>query len=208
MSEQDDIQQQQQLDEIEAIAERVGIPVSELFAWNIKPQDILYLLRRYPFLQVVDTKVNVEAPDDEPAFITSSSGWTIYDYGNALSASPGLYLFAGGDYTIPVDGDSSSGGDIINPGKGTIVKQAFDTALDMVKIADDRLWEGLLIVDGDPLMQWAAWAEAYDRGFVIEGFNPGEADFQKRELIRRSEEQIQELRDKLRSGGPRQGRRR
>ncbi|MDF1654186.1 MAG: hypothetical protein P1U34_03650 [Coxiellaceae bacterium] len=184
--------QHKMLDDIADVAAQAGIDDPRLFLWDIKPLDILYLFDKFPFLQIVDTRVEVDPPA-EPAFITvPSSGWTVYDYGNAMSASPGLLLWGGGDFTIPEEGEK--GGDIVNPGKGTIVNQAYETAVEMIRIADERGWEGLLIVDGHPLMQWAAWVEAYDRGFVIEGFEPNETDFAKRRRIRRSKSEEDALR--------------
>ncbi|MDF1759998.1 MAG: hypothetical protein P1U40_05645 [Coxiellaceae bacterium] len=188
-------EQRAMLDEIAAVADQAGVDDPRLFLWDIKPLDILYLFDKFPFLQIVDTRVEVDPPT-EPAFITADrSGWTIYDYGNAMSASPGLLLWGGGDFTIPEEGEK--GGEIINPGKGTIVNQAYETAVEMIRIADERGWEGLLIVDGHPLMQWAAWVEAYDRGFVVEGFEPSEKDFAKRRLIRRNKEDEEQLRRKI-----------
>jgi hypothetical protein len=188
-------------DEIEEAAERVGVTFPPTFLWDINPHDILHLLNKSPFLQIVDTKVNLDAPEEEPELILSESGWQIYDYGNALSTSPGLLLFGGGDFRMPTDeddDDAGSGGGIVNPGKGTLVNQAFLTAVDMVRIADERLWEGLMIVDGNPQMQWAAWAEAYDRGFVVEGYEVTDKDYEKRRRIRRTEEEVIELREEIR----------
>jgi hypothetical protein len=196
----DDISEDDLTEELIEAAKSVGINLPRQFLWDINAHDVLYLLNRCPYLQIVDTKVSVTEPEEEPRIILAESGWNIYDYGNALSTSPGLLLFAGGNFKIPVedDDDSGDGGGIVNPGKGTIFNQAFTTALEMIRIADERLWEGLLIVDGHPLMQWAAWAEAYDRGFVVEGYTPTEKDYAKRQRIRRTEQEVIELRESLR----------
>ena len=186
-------EQHQMLQDIQQVAEEAGIDDPGLFLWDIRPIDILHLFDKFPFLQIVDTRVEVDPPA-EPQFIScDGSGWTIYDYGNAMSTSPGLLLWGGGDFSMPLEGDDA-GGEIINPGKGTIVNQAYETAVEMIRLADERGWEGLLIVDGHPLMQWAAWVEAYDRGFVIEGYEPNETDYAKRRRIRRSKEEEQQLR--------------
>lgn len=165
------------------------------FSWDLRTPDIQYLIDRCPFLQIVDTKV-VTDPPPEPEFTTLKSGWTLYDYGNALSCSPGLYLYAGGDFRMRVAGEEDDGdeGAIINPGKGTLINQIYETAIEMVEIADDRAWEGLLIVDGQELMKWAAWVEAYDRGFHIYGYEPGDKAFAKRRRIRRTVKEEEEIR--------------
>lgn len=188
-----------ELDSVDDMMDRLdeaGIDVDKTFLWDVHPTDILYLFNQFPFLQIVDTRIEV-APPPEPEFITADrSGWTIYDYGNAMSSSRGLMLWGGGDFAIPEDAGAPEGR-VINPGHGTVVNQAYETAIEMIRIADERGWEGLLIVDGHPLMQWAAWVEAYDRGFIIEGYEPTDYDFEKRHRIRRKKEEDDQLRQKV-----------
>lgn len=184
------IQQAMTQDIDEELAEKIhqaalhALRERSVFDWDLRASDIQYLVDHCPYLQIVDTKV-VTDPPVEPSFITLKSGWTLYDYGNAMSTSPGLYLFGGGDFQVPL-AEGEGGGGIVNPGKGTLVNQIYRSAVEMVEIADERAWEGLLIVDGHELMKWAAWLEAYDRGFRIYGYEPTEKDFAKRRRIRRS----------------------
>lgn len=188
----------QELDDMQATLDRIeseGIDLKPTFLWDLKPSDIKYLYNKFPYLQVVDTRVEVSPPPN-PTFIKADpSGWTIFDYGNAMCASPGLLLWGGGDFSIETEGDPST--QVINAGKGTLVNQAYETAIEMIRIADERGWEGLLIVDGHPLMKWAAWVEAYDRGFVIEGYEPLDGDFERRHKLRRKKEEEEELRQKV-----------
>ncbi|AAO91248.1 CBU_1754 family Dot/Icm T4SS effector [Coxiella burnetii] len=158
------------------------------WARALSPHEILYLLDRCPFLQIVSTN-EIEA-FSETKFITAQSGWTIHHYGEAMSSSPGPLLFQGGDYRILGDddeGDDGEGGTIVNPGKGTIVKQAFTTAAEMIALAQKSGWRGVRIIDGHPLMQWAAWMQATDDAFHLEGYEPDEKARKKRERVKRSE---------------------
>ena len=65
-----------------------------------------------------------------------STNWNIIDYGDAMGASPGYYVFSSGYFRMSKeDGeDDEEGGSMVNPGKGTIINQAFLTAQEMVQI--------------------------------------------------------------------------
>lgn len=181
--------------DIDAVADKLGLQDHVDVLRRISPEEILWLLDHCPFLQLVDTKISVGAEEPDPQFITAKSGWTIHDYGNAFSTSPGLLLFGGGDYTYKHnrDKDDKEGGTIINPGHGTLANQIFMTASEMIDIAIARSWEGVLIVDGHPSMQWAAWVEGYDKGLYVEGYEPDANDFAKRKRLRRSSEELDQL---------------
>lgn len=172
----------------------------------ITHKDIDYLCNKYPFLQMINSEAKFEG-EIIPKFITSQSGWIIHDYGDAMSASPGEFLFGGGDYKtfleailkgkIEEGGEEGEGGAIVNPGKGTIIKQMFDTATEMVKIAIKR-WPGIEIIDGTNLMKWAAWLAAKEKNYSLEGFDPEEEDIKKYERVTKHKLTIQQLEEKLR----------
>ncbi len=156
-----------------------------------RKKDLDYLREyRYPFLQMISSEP--EFPDEiTPEFYQAPSGWVIHDYGAALSSSPGKNLFGPG-YPAHLDekedGDEGEGGlgEIDLTGKGTIVKQIFDTAQAMMALAQQKNWPGVDIIAGTELMKWAAWMAAEDRGIKLDGFEPTEKDKQRRERIKRS----------------------
>jgi hypothetical protein len=153
----------------------------------LTPEDILYLLNHYPFLQIVRIGGSVPLPDVE--LITAKTNWVIQHYGDAMSSSLGRFLFRGGNFRLLLKDEERDGrddGDIINPGKGTICKQAFDTAQEMMALAKKLGWAGVKIVDGHPMMQWAAWMYAQDEDMNLEGYQPDKKARDKRDRIKRS----------------------
>lgn len=148
--------------------ELVGFEAKELFRQvnflKIRKSDVEYLERRYAFLQMANLKERANKLTD-PQVISASSGWKIHDYGDVLSTSPGEYLFNG----------------VL--GKGTIVQQIVDTASEMVALAKQRRWPLISIVDGEPLMQWAAWMAAQDDGVDLEGYEPSQEGREKRSRV-------------------------
>ncbi|MCK4609192.1 MAG: hypothetical protein KAT71_06910 [Gammaproteobacteria bacterium] len=158
--------------------------------------DIAYLQQKFPFLQMINGNAWFE---DEiiPKFITAEkSGWVVHDYGDAMSVSPGQFLYTGWDDKALLtdltkesatteddddeggdEGGSSSGTDEpLYTGKGSIIKQMFDTAQAMVDFAIQKGWEGIEIIDGTHTMQWAAWVAAQEKDFLLDGFEPDEED--------------------------------
>lgn len=157
-----------------------GIPIPEIQWGPIRHQDVEYLLNQYPFLQIISTEPNF--PEEiTPQLITANSGWTIHDYGDAMSTSPGEWLFGYFEKNEEEEG-GKSGGTIA--GKGTIVNQAYLTAQQMVAIAMEKGWPGIEIVAGNPLMCWAAWMLAQDYNFPLQGYEPTRVEKRKRERIK------------------------
>lgn len=156
-----------------------GIEVANV-DWSrpITHDDIQYLLDHYPFLQLLSTDPQFD-PNNEPKFITVQSGWVVHDYGAALSSSPGQHLLGG--YVDEDDDEGGEEGGAANPGKGTIVKQAVDTASEMVSIAIEKGWPGIEVIDGHPLMKWAAWNEAQNQSLLVNGYEPDEEGIKRRE---------------------------
>ena len=158
----------------------------------ISHSDMTYLYDRYPFLQIIDMAPEPTV-ESEVQFITADSGWVVHYYGDAMSASPGQYLYGGGDYSFKTyqqlldeEDEGGEGGDIINPGKGTVRNQAFMTAQFMVALAKQRNWAGIGIIDGHALMKWAAWAEAVEQQLAVQGFTSTQREEQRRKRLRRT----------------------
>src|SRR3990167_6542427 len=121
---------------------------------EVRPNDILWLAKQWQFLQVVESGGH-QKPLEKPQLIEAKSGWTIINYGDAMATSPGKWIFRGGyfQFTENKDDDDEGGGGIVNPKKGTIIKQAFDSAAEIIQLAKELGWDGVQIVDGDPFMQ-------------------------------------------------------
>jgi len=91
-------------------------------------QDVEYLLSRYPYLQIMSSEPSF-AEGYEVKLITLDSGWVAHDYGDAMSVSPGELLYGGGySLLMEEDDEGGAGGRLLNPGKGTVLKQAVDSA--------------------------------------------------------------------------------
>ncbi len=166
----------------------------------ITPEEIQYLLDHCPFLQIVSS--NVVDPLAEPVFFTAQSGWVVHNYGDAMSSSPGHLLFGGGDFRMRASDEEDDGDDggVINPGKGTVWKQAFDTAAEMVELAKQLGWKGVQIIDGHPAMKWAAWMKASDERLGVDGYTPSERELAKRARVKRSEVDDHKLRQGMKQG--------
>lgn len=181
--------------QIEQTLEQIGINPRIDWRKRINVSDVLYLLDRCPFLQMVD---GGSAPQstEKLNIITGKSGWKIHDYKDAMSSSPGLLLFGGGNFKIRLpeeEDEGGEGGGIINPGKGTIINQSVVTAFEMVELAQLYGWAKIKLIDGHPLMMWAAWMQALDAGIEISGFEPSEHDYGKRRRIKRSRSEEQTM---------------
>lgn len=153
--------------------------------------EIQYMFERFTHIQVA-TPNNPKLPTYSPPKIThSQSGWAIINYGNAISSSPGEYLF---NYAgLPqyhamkkAKGEDDDGGDD-GTGIGTIHKQRFDTAEDIVKEALKNGWESIHVVDGDPNFIWALWVHAEKNGLSVTGYDFNESEQQRKERVYRKE---------------------
>lgn len=182
---------------IQETSEKLHVDIDVLR--EISPEEVQYLLDHCPFLQIVGPDMALEK--EEVNIVQSKSGWDIYDYRDALSSSPGRYLFGGGNFRIYLDDEDDEGGgggDIINPGKGTVVNQAWVTAGDMMLIAHERGWNFVTIVDGHKIMKRAAWIKATELGITIDGFEPTLEDERIRERVLESGEELKVRRDSIR----------
>lgn len=172
---------------------KIGLTVP---VWDraLTHEDIQYFLDRWLFVQIVSS--NLLDPYPEVKRVRAKTCWTILNYGDAMSTSPGAFLWGGGDFRIgskrkkssDQDGeDDNGGGDLVNPDKGTVWRQAFETAAEMVALAQALGWKGVHVVDGHALMKWAVWMHATDAQLHVSGFEPSQRDVERRERIKRSE---------------------
>ena len=165
---------------------RLGLDKADIT--NVRTSDILYLAENWQFLQVVENSGTREA-FEKPELITAKSGWTIINYGNAMATSPGKWIFRGGYFQWTEnmddeDDDGSGGSGIVNPKHGTIRKQAFDSAAEIIQLAQEFGWQGVQIVDGHPNMQRAAWVEACRIGVRLDGYIPDmQAEKSRRRIV-------------------------
>lgn len=183
-------------DEINEVARKLHIDPD--WARKITPEDIQYLLDHCPFLQMVNPDVEPESRSVE--LIPADSGWIIHHYGDAMSSSPGELLYGDyqpGKYNLQDDeeGDGGKG----RRGRGTIVRQAFETAMQMVELAQKFGWKNIMIVDGHRIMKRAAWMMAESLGMGVKGFQPNKHDFEVRRRTEMSETQLESLRKTLKS---------
>lgn len=169
--------------------------------WRRPPsqKDFDYLLDHSPFLQIIDVSYE---PNIEPEvkIIKSESNWNIHYYGDAMSSSPGLLLFGGGDFRIRFLNQTEDEGDegdgdlgVVNPDKGTFRNQAFLTAKEMITIAKKMGWAGVQIIAGHPLMKWAAWVTAKDLQISLSGYEFTENEERKRKRIKRSRAELETI---------------
>lgn len=138
---------------------------------EIEHSNILYICDHvYPFLQLAKPEHNLG--DLQPNVVVAKNGWKIIDYGDVLSVAA-LH-----------DKDN-------DVGNGTIVKQQFDVAFELMNLVKQRHWrktgdeeggEGELkpdtaqILGGTPMMQRFAWFAAQVLGIKLEGFVPTAED--------------------------------
>lgn len=161
-----------------------GIDIDDIDKNGFRPithQDVQILLQKYPFLQMVNSEALFENYE-KPKFITAKNGWVIHDYDDALSSSPGEFLYGKGEKEED-EGGEGSGGAVESA--GTIIKQMVDAAMAMVEIAVEKKWKGIFLVDGTELMKWAAWYAAQEKGISLTGYEPDEEAKRKRDRIRK-----------------------
>ena len=157
---------------------------------DVRSSDILWLAKQWQFLQVVETSGS-RLPLEEPEIIEARSGWSIINWGDAMATSPGKWIFRGGYFQFVENEDDEGDGGIVNPRKGTIIKQAFDSAAELIQLAKEMGWDGVQIVDGHPDMQRAAWVEACRIGVKLDGYVPDvEAEKQRRRIVSQSLEEM------------------
>lgn len=179
-------------DDLEAFASLWGKRAEGIMAPNIdvtRPitaSDIEYIASRCPYIQILNIDATFENYT-KVQFITAKSGWTIQDLDDGLCSSVGPFLFGGSDE--PLNVNDSNGCEtrkkFVNPGKGTVINQAFETAQEMVELVRDRWKGGIEIIAGSDLMKWALWVAAMEHKMKLIGFEAKEADEKKRARLTR-----------------------
>ena len=171
-------------------------------ARDVNLNDIIYLSERWQFLEIKPAGENLPAPPEKPELIEIKSGWTVVKKKNkrgetVMATSPGRFIFRGGYFQILWDeeeDDDEGGGGVVNGGHGTIIKQAFDSAAEMMRLAQAFGWEAVQIIDGHPRMQRAAWMEACRIGVKLRGYGPSmEAERQRRRIMSSSVDEMHEV---------------
>lgn len=170
----------------------LGIKVN---AEDVTHDQVLYLLDHYPFIQLLNSDPHFENFEGVKVTQASSTGWQIHDLGDALSSSPGEYLYQSGTFFGSPPFEQAEGeeaqienGSNILRGQGTIYKKSFLTAQELVTMAKDR-WEGIYIVAGTPYIKWCVWAEAEIAKVSIYGYEPQKADKDRQVRLARYEAQ-------------------
>lgn len=173
---------------LDDVSKKLNIDINVLR--DISPREIQYLIDMCPYLQIVDTVAHyVDEAPPEVQFITSRSGWTILDYGDAMTSSPGERILGLGEYDRLGEEDEG--------GTGTIWNQAFLTAAEMAEIAKARGWRGLQIVDGHRIMKRGAWIKALAAGLPVSGFEPSKEDEKVRQRVEMGAEAYEALRHRV-----------
>lgn len=166
---------------IENIAEKLNVDIDWLR--EISPQEILYLVDRCPFLQIVTADPEIYGQEVE--ILSAKTDWKIHFYGDAMSSSPGELLF----------------NEAIH-GKGTIFKQAWDTSVEMLEIARDHQWKNITAADGHPLMLRALWINAEKMGLNVIGFTPSRIDWNVRARLALSSNDFEVLYKQIHQNSP------
>ncbi len=148
----------------------------------IRHEDVLYLLRLYPYVQIISSNPQWEETII-PQFRRAGSGWLIHDYGQAMSSSPGPYLYGPGNPELgeAKEREGGEGGG----GFFSVTIQGLITAEAMIIWAMEKGWPGVEIISGTEFMKWAIWMVTQDRNYPSLGFEPSEVDKAKHERIRR-----------------------
>lgn len=171
-------------------AQGVDLPVID---WSrpISSEELAILLRLfYPFIQVITTDP-AHPSFPVPQFRAGPSHWVIHNFGNAMSVSPGKYLYGPGNPDVP----EGEGGDGEGSGQGTVIKQAFDTVDALMAWAKEMGWTAVEIIAGTDFMKWAALVAADKYGLALTGFTPTREETAKKERVKQL--QIQKSQGKV-----------
>jgi hypothetical protein len=183
---------------LQEVSDKLKIDINVLR--DISQEEIQYLLDCCPYLQIVDTVLHfIDEEPPEVQFIDAKSGWKVFDYGDAMSSSPGEKILGFAEYKRILkqdeEDDDEGGG-----GKGTIWNQAFLTAAEMVAIAKEHGWRGIQIIDGHRVMKRSAWIAALSEGLPVVGFEPSSEDEKVRKRVGMSSSEIETLRHQIKPG--------
>ena len=164
---------------IQELASRFNMKIDpdDLIARGLTKSDVLWLLDHCPFVQLTDGNQQAK-PLDQVEVMTAETGWMIHNYGDAMSSSPGRLLFGSG-FSVSDDDEGSGGFQAV----GTVVRQRYMTAREMVAIALKQGWGSVYLVDGHPKMMRDIWIESQTQGITVIGYEPSDEDFVTRDRI-------------------------
>lgn len=148
----------------------------------ITAADVEYIRSRCPYIQILNMDATFEN-FVKVNFITAKSGWIIQDLDDGLCSSIGSYLFGGAASPKIEDIENKDAAllkKFVNAGKGTVVKQTFDTAQEMVEMIKSRWPGGIEIISGSDLMKWSLWVGCQQHNINVVGYVPTEEDKRKR----------------------------
>ena len=158
----------------------LGMEVPAIDWEEIREIDLAYLLQQYAFLQVVSSEPNWEETI-VPQFRRATNGWIIHDYSQAMSSSPGPYLYGPGNPELKEEDQGGEEGG--TAGGGSIIIETINTATAMINWAIEKGWPGVEIIEGTDFMKWAAWFHAQDLGYKLLGYEPSTEERAKRDRI-------------------------
>lgn len=162
---------------------------------EISAKDVKHLLDRRPYLQIANSGES-ELGICDPVVKKTDTGWTMHDYFDAISAGPGDFL---DEVYIPSrspkeeGGEGSGVGEAKPPeetqGAGTLKKQSFETAAELVAMVKERGWEGINMASDNEFMLWATWVAGQENGIATSGFEPSDQQKEKYDRIKRAKDQ-------------------
>jgi hypothetical protein len=155
-------------DEISDIA---GQAFASIFNRKITQEEYLYLLSRYPFIEVCDDENRFLDNSKLPKRIVAKNGWQIFDYGNAMFASGNEFLNLAHRKQKALEEGEDEGGN------GTIVQQFTDVAFLVIQLAKERGWNAINLLNGYYPMLRMAWIAAEIAGIKVENFEPTVEDY-------------------------------
>ena len=185
--------------------DRFGDEVREVLFRAPSPEEVQLIAGQCPFLELVrvvgkeDNTQNPELLDTgelgEPVMLPNEYGWIIQYWLGSLSGDTPAIISAGVAHAWPEPSfpeRCSPDDDIDYTGKGTLVRQSFYVAGQMIALAVDHQWHALELMGGSEQMKWAAWCFAQTFGLECRGYEPTEED-------RGKKKRIQELLDEIKA---------
>ena len=152
--------------------------LKEVVARPIGQDELEHLQQVHAYLAITNSAEPVFEPVGEPTLVRASSGWLIYDYGNFMIASAGLFAYGYHPDALKQKAinDDDEGGKRGRDARdysrtGTIVQQIVDTSKDMLGLVQQR-WPAAKMVAGYPGMQRMAWVVATLNNYPIVDFEP------------------------------------
>jgi hypothetical protein len=145
--------------------------LESIFNRPVTQQEYLYLLSRYPFIELCNHENNYLDLSTPPQVIVADNGWYIFDYGNALFASGNEYLNASYRKRKEEETGEAQGG------HGTIVQQFSDIAFLLIDMIEARAWGGIDFLTGYYPMLRMAWIAAELKSLEYYYFEPSVEDY-------------------------------